>query len=239
MGSPVIFTHGLLDTRGQYFTAFSFAPTCRKLYDYTQHGLYICAWAALCCRNAKVHCDWHDFAQKYPNKACLHPLMLKTTLLLIAASCGTTGITRKDILMNKSRLNHVKYSSLRTNANISCFSHSTGLWCTWCTASWLCGPAWAGPTSPSSCLTASSSTASPWSKSAGFASPQASAPSPHSSVSPLCPGRWGRVGNCPFFGWNGRKGLSVVLCFSWRRLISWRGTLSCVIFSSTEVAGSL
>lgn len=68
-------------------------------------------------------------------------------------------------------------------------SHSTGHWCTSCTGCWLCGPVWAGPTSPSSCPTASCYTASPWWRSAGSASSRASAPSPRSSVSPLCPGR--------------------------------------------------
>lgn len=67
--------------------------------------------------------------------------------------------------------------------------HSTGLWSTWCTGCWPCGPVWAGPTSPSCCLTASSSTASPWWRSAGSASPLVCLHSRPSSVNLSWPGR--------------------------------------------------
>lgn len=48
-------------------------------------------------------------------------------------------------------------------------SHSTDLWCSWCTVCWQFSAVWAGLTSCSSCLTVCCSIASLWSSSSGSA----------------------------------------------------------------------
>lgn len=68
--------------------------------------------------------------------------------------------------------------------------YSAGPWSTCSMAAWQCSLLWAGHTFPSSCLTASSSTAWPSSKGSGCVSWLDSPVWPPSRWSPSSPGKW-------------------------------------------------